>query len=444
MKKKFLKIAAFATAGIIASSVFAVGAPLITESAYAMTDSTMAANTAVLNAKTPEQIESALKEAGNLATADNPYIVYVPKGTYKMTKKLTVPTNVTLVAEKQTVFEPTTETNFTQFFMVYGNVYGGTYSGKNMAYYCLRFADVKFEGKNGTIERTNVSNSKRAGIVAIGSNTRYAYVYNNNVTGCGNSGISAVSGAWMAVVSGNKCRNNKSSGINIGHANINTISNNVLTGNTGHGISTDIDGSGGHKYCHIHKIRNNTITDNGLNGVYIDKKCYVDVIFSKNVIKNNGLNGLSIDADAYVNVMTKNTITGNKASNINVTGAKAVANIGNSNTISEAKTNNISINSGGSVSIYGKNNTVSNSTNHGISVNNGASLSITGKSNAIKDNSKFGIRVAGNSTADIINTTFSNNGGWAVKVEKGSSMKYDATSNISEDKTAPNRIYIEK
>ena len=398
-----------------------------------------AANT--ITAKTPAAIETALAAAGSKATAAKPYAVYAPSGRYTMNRKLTVPSNVIFVAESDSYFTPKTSSGFTQFFMVKGSLYGGSYDGKGMAYYCLRLNNQSFSGKNGCISNTIVKNSKRAGIVAVGSKCRYGKVQNNTVTGCGNSGISAVEGAWINIVSGNTCKNNTLAGINLGHSNINVICNNTIIGNTGHGISTDSDGSG-QGYCHVHQIYGNTIRSNGYNGVYMDSNCYVDTKFYNNRIYNNLNNGLGIDDNAYVRGITKNIISGQTASGIRVCGKGSIAYIGSSNTISGSGTNNITIDSGGRVNLVGAGNVIKDSKGNGISLKAGSTLRATGKNNKILSNEGFGIRVDGKSAISIQNITFSSNGSFAVKVFSGSKATY-ANTNLSTAKGAANRIYFE-
>ncbi len=398
-----------------------------------------AANT--ITAKTPAAIKAALQTAGSKATASKPYIVYAPSGNYSMSSKLTVPSNVIFVAEDDSVFTPKTASGFRQFFMVRGSLYGGSYDGKNMAYYCLRLENQSFSGKNGCISNTTVKNSKRAGIVAVGSKCRNGKVQNNTVTKCGNSGISAVEGAWINIVSGNTCKYNTLAGINLGHSNINVISNNILIGNTGHGISTDSDGSG-QGYCHIHQICGNTIKSNGYNGVYMDSNCYVDTKFYNNKIYNNENNGLGIDDHAYVKGIIKNTFSGQASSGIRTYGAKSFAYMGSTNVITGSGTNNITIDQGGRVNLLGSGNVIKNSGGNGVSVKGGGIFYAPGKDNKIQNNEGFGIRVDGKSTINIRNITFSGNGGYAVKVFKGSRATYSNT-NLSTARGAANRIYFE-
>lgn len=394
-----------------------------------------------ITAKTPAAIQTALQTAGSKATAAKPYIVYAPSGNYTMPSKLTVPSNVIFVAEDDSVFTPKTASGFTQFFMVRGSLYGGSYDGKNMAYYCLRLENQAFSGKNGCISNTAVKNSKRAGIVAVGSKCRYGKIQNNTVTHCGNSGISAVEGAWINIVSGNTCKYNTLAGINLGHSNINIISGNTLIGNTGHGISTDSDGSG-QGYCHVHQINNNTIRGNGYNGVYMDSNCFVDTKFYNNKIYSNENNGLGIDDHAYVRGITKNTISGQASSGIRTYGTKSIAYIGSSNVITGSGTNNITIDQSGRVNLVGSGNVIKSSKGNGVSVKGGGVFYATGKNNKIQSNEGFGIRVDGKSTISIKNITFSSNGGYAVKVFKGSKASYSNT-NLSTAAGAANRIYFE-
>lgn len=306
----------------------------------------------VIKAKTPGKIETALYNAGAKATAKKPYIVYAPAGTYRMSRKLYIPENVIFTAEKGSKFTPTTSNNFTQFFMVGGSLYGGTYDGLGKAYYCLRLDRVKFKDMNGYITNTYVKNSIRAGIVAVGSGSKNGIIMNNTVTGCGNSGISAVEGAWIHTVSGNKCRNNTEAGVNVGHSNIDIIANNILTGNTGHGISTDTDGSG-QTYCHIQKIMNNTIKYNGKNGVFMDKNCKVTTFLKNNKIIDNYTNGISIYADGVIKGISGNTIKDNDGSGIRACGKGSAAYVGSNNKITG---NAITMLEGGKVIIKGKNN----------------------------------------------------------------------------------------
>ena len=394
-----------------------------------------------ITAKTPAAIQTALQTAGAKATASSPYIVYAPSGNYTMSSKLTVPSNVIFVAEDDAFFTPKTASGFTQFFMVKGSLYGGSYDGKGMAYYCLRLDNQSFSGKNGCIEGTTVKNSKRAGIIALGTKCRYGKVLNNTVTGCGNSGISALEGAWINIVSGNTCKNNTLAGINLGHANINVISGNTIIGNTGHGISTNSDGSG-QGYCHIHQINGNTIKNNGYNGVYMDSYCYVDKKFYNNKIYNNLNNGIGIDDHGYVRGITKNVISGQASSGIRAYGKGAIAYIGSSNTISGSGANNITIDSGGRVNMVGSGNVIKDSKGNGISLKAGSVLRATGKNNKIQSNEGFGIRVDGKSTISIQNISFSGNGSFAVKVFSGSKATY-ANTNLSTAKGAANRIYFE-
>lgn len=443
MKRKIfgmiMAVALVLTSFVLPTQTFAASSYLsAAQSKYKVT----AART--IEAKTPQQIETSLTEAGKKASTSSKYIVHVPAGTYNMPKKLDVPKNVILVAEAKAIFRPTTSSNFTQFFMVYGNVYGGTYECKKMAYYGLRFADLSFKDDNGTIEKTTVKDAVRAGIIAIGNKTQFAYVYNNNVSGCGNSGISAVSGAWIAIVAGNTIVNNTASGVNLGSANINIIKNNIIKNNTGHGISTDIADKSGKPYCKINKIMGNTITGNGVNGVYIDRGCKVTTIFSRNIIQNSGMNGLSVDVGASIVTMAKNTITKNKKTNLHVQGKKTTVLIGNANDFSNAGTNNITVSDGASVTAVAKNNKFNNAKNIGISLMNGGYFKLYGKGNVVQSNGGFGVKVDKTSKAEIYYAQFSGNKGWGVKVDNGGKLIFGSTNlSLSKSAVAGKRVYFD-
>ncbi len=438
-KKLFARLLTALLAIVLIFSIPGTATAATTENLSAAGTKYGVSSNCIITAKTPDAIKNALQKAGGKATASRPYIVYAPSGSYAMKVKLTVPDNVIFVAETDSVF--TASSSITQFFTVRGSLYGGTYDGKSQAYYCLRLENQSFSGKNGYISNTVVRNSKRAGIVAVGSKCKNGFIQNNNVSGCGNSGISAVEGAWLNTVSGNTCSNNTLAGINLGHSNIDVISNNTLTGNTGHGISTDSDGKG-QGYCHIHKIMGNTIRNNKVNGVYIDGKCYVDVVFSRNKISGNLNNGLVIDEYAYVKAIAKNTFSGQGASNLRVTGKNANAYLGNKNTLASAGSNNITVDKKGRVTISGTGNVIKDSLGNGVSVNGASTFRATGKNTKIQSNKSFGIRVDGKSTIKLKNVTFSNNGSWAVKVYRGSKATYSNT-NLSTANKAKNRIYIQ-
>lgn len=372
----------------------------------------------VIKAKDQGEIEYALKTAGDKASAKRMYIVYAPSGTYKMTKPLTIPANVVFVAEPDSKFSPVTADGFNRFFMVKGSLYGGSYDGKKMAYYCLRLENTTFYGMNGYITHTAVKNSKRAGIIAVGSKNRNGYILNNTVSGCGNSGISAIEGAWLSSISGNICKGNFLAGINLGHANADIINDNTLTGNTGHGISTNTDESG-QGYCHIHKIMNNTIRKNGFNGVYMDENCYVDQTFSGNTITSNKTNGVGIDPGGYIKGISGNTISGNSGSGIRVYGNNSIAYIKGENTISGNGTNNITILDNALARITGSGNLIRKSKGNGVSLKKSAAFIVSRGSNKIYSNKGFGIRAEDKCSVIIKNVTFSKNGGESVRSLSG-------------------------
>lgn len=398
-------------------------------------------DSSIIQATTPTAIKDSLAKAGSAATASSPWIVYAPTGNYAMSAKQTVPSNVIFVAENNSVFTPTTTNNFTQFFLVDGSLYGGTYECKNMAYYGLCFGKIAFSGStNGTIRNATVKNPKKYGVVANNASTKNAKVLYCKVSNSGASGVSAVMGSHMSLVSNCTVTSSKESGINLGHANIDVISYNTLQNNKGHGISTDIDGSGGHKYCYIQTIANNTITGNGVNGVFIDKNCRVTTSFANNNVSQNKQNGLSVEANGLVKGIAFNTFSGNKSSNLRTIGKGTKAYIGNKNIFKKAGTNNITVENRSTVQLSGSNNAITLAKGNGISLKNRGSFVVkSGKKNQIKSNKGFGIRIEKKCTCKIANFVFGKNKTGAVKAYPGCKFTYK-NCGLSTKAKAKNRI----
>ncbi|MBR0404086.1 MAG: right-handed parallel beta-helix repeat-containing protein [Eggerthellaceae bacterium] len=414
----------------------------------------------ILVASTPSAIEEQLATAGGRASAAAPWIVYAPAGTYAMPKKLVVPKNVIFVAEASSSFYPTTSSNFTQFFWVYGSLYGGTYDGKNMAYYGLRFGSATFsDATNGSIRNADVKNAQVYGIVAMGTGTKNAKVDNCRVTGItgiqdsktkkwkGGSAISAAGGARIYSVTNCTASACKQSGINLSHADIDIISGNTLKNNQGHGISTDIAGDG-QNHCYMKTVTSNTIESNGVNGVYIDKNCCISSTFAKNTVSNNKLNGLSIAANGVVKGIANNKFNGNgrnkvvknRATNLRVAGSKAVAYIGSGNTFTRAGNNNITIDNRAVVYLSGSNNYITSATNNGISLKSRGSLIVkSGKKNRVTGNGGFGIRIEKRCTCKISNFVFGKNKTGAVKAYAGCTFTHKKCG-LSTKRGAKNRI----
>ena len=395
----------------------------------------------IVLADTSAKIENVMKAIEERTDVGDPFIVYAPPGNYKLSNNLIVPENVILVAEKESIFEPLTSEAFSQLIVVHGNIYGGTYDCKDIVDYGLRFGADAFRRNNGIIERASVLRAKENGIIALGSETRFACMYDNTVSECGNAGISAEAGAWVAVASGNNCSENKGSGIRLQDSNINIINNNVLNGNGLCGISTETgDPTAESAVCQIHKMVNNEISGNGSDGVYIAENCCVDVSFARNDIRDNRGNGLKVGGNAYVNAMVKNRFSGNAEANIYASGEGSSVKISNSNVMQNADIN-LSVSEGGSIAINGENNRILTAVSHGILVSSGAVLHIGGEANRIAGNGGAGIMLTGNSAVKITNTVFRKNKKFAVRVEQGSSFDYDRSSNIGEEKDAENRVY---
>lgn len=401
------------------------------------------------------EIEPALRQASaKNPTLQSMWIVHVKEGTYNMTKKLDVPQFVVLVSEDKTHY--VAAANITQFFTVYGSLFGGDFNANNKADYGLRFANIdlstvgKGDQLNGWIERATVANAKKFGIVSIGSNTTYGYVYGNTVKNCGKSGIAAVEGSWLAVINRNTVSGCKESGISLSESNMNVIKNNDINNNGGHGISTDVDSKGyqDHKYCKINKLMGNSITNNKMNGVYVDKKCIVK-LFSRNKIHSSGNCALSIDANGVVGsekeelYIAKNEFMNSTRSNLNVNGGTAI--LGNANLFQNSKVNGVNIESKGKVILVGRNNYFgAGNKNVGISLKGKSSFVVkNGRNNYVLNNGGFGIRVDGNSICTISNMIFRDNGGFAVRVYKGSTFSFKKCGDLSTSKNAKNRVYID-
>ena len=378
----------------------------------------------VVTARTPDTIKTSLQTAGRSASSDKMYIVYAPAGTYRMPVRLTVPANVIFVAESNSVFYPTTSDKFSQFFLVEGSLFGGRYECQNMAYYGLRLQNVRFTGNNGHISYATVRKSIKAGIVASGASCKRGYFEYNTAAECGNSGISILAGAWLHLAKGNTCSHNNPSGINLNHSNVNYMSFNTIIGNTGHGISTETDGSG-QGYCHIHKITKNVIKQNGVSGVYLDENCYVDQSFFGNTISENTLHGLGIDAGSYVVALSKNTFSKNKGSNLRVTGKGSYVKTKGGNLFTGAVSNNITVVNQAKMYMTGSKNIIENSSANGIYIDNSSLFKTTGTTTTIRNNAAWGIRVKGNSRLILKKATkFSGNGSGSIEKLEGGTVKY--------------------
>ena len=359
----------------------------------------------------------------NVPTA--PAIVHVASGAYTYDKYITVPENVILCVEDGVTF------TLSKCVKVSGSVYGGTYIVAGRDNRTIEFANKAFSGVNGTVAYTVSSNdkstSKNYGIVVNGSSTTGAKILNNTVSDC-YSGINVFRGATAEEISGNTTTGNLEAGINIVKSDVHKIKNNTISNNGKHGISTDIASAmDGKSSCTIDEISGNTIANNGKKGLYVESSLVKKV--ANNVITGNET-GIGVGAGSKALALNGNKVCKNKNENLVCTGSGAyveiVANNKFDGATNKSKGNGVVITDKAKVKVTGAKNTFSSNKKNGISLTKKATLQITTKSgkNQVQKNKNMGIGVYGKSKANIKNVNFNKNKKYAMYVEKGSKGTY--------------------
>lgn len=375
----------------------------------------------VLEAKNVSALTQKLNEAKAKATAEKPYIVHVPSGTFKLTTRVSIPINVILVSESdvQFIWNGAGAIN-DHMINVAGSIYGGTFSGgskpdSSKVSSVIRFNYAEgtgtFTGKNGIVQKATVMNGNKNGICVREPQCEGAQIISCVVKNNYWNGITIEKDASCKLIKDVKSANNghgaEGSGINISHANVTKIVKCKLLSNKDKGISTNSDPISGYKQagCAIGTVSDCTIQKNAVNGIYLKPKCSIKN-FTGNTVSENG-DGLvcagttaaGTTGSSAVKNVNNNTFSANKRGQVVAQDQGAVVYLGSNNKIINgqgsgilaSKSNNKKATKGGIVNITGDNNVINGNKLAGFSVQNGGQLNITGKSTQIKSNTTQGI-----------------------------------------------------
>ncbi len=378
-----------------------------------------------------DSLSESLRRAEDMAEeTQQMFMVYLVPGDYKTDDAVRVPENVLLVGEKDTVI---TQTSLRPNYLirVSGSVYGGTYVGNpkmpDKQGRVILFNDHEFKAPNGIVQNTNVSKAGWSGIEARGTSTKGCQVIGNTVKNCNGNGIRSIGGSTIALIEGNDVSGSGQAGIDITLANVNVIKGNNIHKVKGHGISTDTEqkfksgqvGYGCKAKCVIKDVIDNTITDTGTHGIYLEDNCHIKGTMSGNKIGKNGKCALGTHPKTTVGNMEKNELYGSKMS---VFGVSGNAVMGSGNIIRNGKATGIAISKGGKLTIKGSKNKIYKNKGNGITLTESCSLKITGKKNSIYSNSWGVILVGKKCKATIKNTSIYGNKKGAIYCNKGSSF----------------------
>lgn len=260
---------------------------------------------------TKNKLNKAIDEASEKATAKAPCAVYVASGTIN-NGSFIVPKNVVLISEKKVTYNKS-------FFSVNGVVYGGKFDGKKRTNKILEISTSKYGKLNGVVEYTTVKNAIEVGITCFGS--KATSMNNNTVTNCVKAGVGSYNGANVKNIKNNVIKKigkgKTGSGINIVGAKAGNIVGNKVTYCKGHGLSTNYYVY--KKGCSIKVVDKNTISHNGVHGVYLNKS-KITKSMKKNKIMYNKKCGFRIDGKSSVRGYRGNKYKGNKSSDLSNAG----------------------------------------------------------------------------------------------------------------------------
>lgn len=391
----------------------------------------------LLNAKTyratsVSTLNTALT-AAKKATAKDPYVIHVLKGTYKLSKGIVIPANTYLVNESGASYIWTGASGANQMISVSGYLYGGTYNGSSKVISVIYFTKkTTFSGNNGIVNKATVTKAKKNGITAY-EGAKNVQILNCKATYCIENGISIERGSTAKLIQGCTSSNNTYSGINLSHSSVTTIKSCVLKNNGDKGLSTNSDpfsswgAVGKNTYgCTITTMTGCTVQGNKAHGVHLKPYCKIGTFSSNKLINNedglvcNGVGSDKSNKGPSTATVKSCTFSGNTRSNLHAKNPKAVITVGASNTFDGASKskNCLMATEGGALKITGSNNVIKNAVNAGISVTgSSSSVTISGTGTKIQTNGKQGIFIdAGKVTITGGNTLVSSNkdaGLWA-------------------------------
>lgn len=349
----------------------------------------------IIAANSMDSLGDALDDAEDRASdSSSMFMVYMLPGNYKASYPITVPKNVLMVGEKETVF--TYSGSMSYAVLLDGSIYGGTFIWKAdlgpKKGRMLLFDDHSYSAPNGIAKNTIIKGSGWSGIEARGTSCKGSQVIGNTITDCKGNGVRSIGGSTIALVQGNKISGSGQAGIDITKANVTVIKDNYIHDVKGHGISTDTEqkftsssqpGYGCKSKCVIKDLINNKIINTGTHGIYLEDNCHITGTMSGNKIGKNGKCALGTHPKTTINKMVKNELYSSKLSVFAVYGT---ATMGSGNIIRNGKAAGICISKGGKLTIKGKNNKIYNNKKNGIQLVEKCSLNMSGKRNYIYGN----------------------------------------------------------
>lgn len=351
----------------------------------------------VYKASPVADVSSFLTRASSAASAGDPCIVYAPAGSYAIKGGTTVPANVILVGEAETVFSCAAKADV--MIKLSGSIYGGTFDGKGQNKTIIRYAETTMSGNNGIIENASIINSSYYGIVAMHVGAQGGKVLGCTVTNCVASGISILDAARIDRIENCNVSDNGTAGINLSHADVGPIVGCTLNNNGDKAVSTNSDPVAGYTKpgCTLDAIENCTIIGNKTNGVHIKPLCTLGS-FTGNYMQGNmdcltavavtpaGTKGASV-----INNVSNNTFTGSNRAQLKAVGKGATMNIGSGNVITNGKASGIEAESSGVVKVNGDSNKIQKNKGAGLNAKSKSKITIKGKGNVISKNKKFAV-----------------------------------------------------
>lgn len=384
----------------------AAAAPQLGANALAAMSKYKVSSGCILEAPDASELSVALRRLANDATETTPYIVYATGASYSLGSAISVPPHVILVAESGTTFVFAGSSGANAMVTVGGVVFGGQYDGAKRAKNVLYFAKSVFTGNNGIVERVVVRNASAQGILANEPSCQNAQAIDCTATGCSQNGLCVLKGASFKLVRGCTFSANHDSGINLSHADIQTIDRCTVVNNGDKGISTNSDkaaqyGSAIQAGCTIGTISNCLFSGNEAHGVYIKPKCYVNS-FVNNTLANNGdgicacgKTAAGTTGTSYIKNVTGNSFKNNSKSNVASQWVGSTIYLGNGNTMTGGY-NSLMAKEGGELIVSGNSNTITGAKSAGISVMGGKSkLLIKGSGTTIKSSKSSGLYIDG-------------------------------------------------
>ncbi len=341
------------------------------------------------SAATAQELQAELNGAASLGSAESMAMVHVSGNIEVNIYRLTVPENVVLCAEDSSTFGFSYASSR---ILVNGSVYGGAYEGNGTAgHVFIMESDFDPSGKNGIIEKTAISGPTANGIfVNKGSGSK---IIGNTITGCGVNGIRVAGGddsdsnIYMVkdnTIVGKKGTASSQSGLDIHVSSVNYVIGNTIRSNQGHGISTSTEGDSSigkprlvGRECVMNYVEDNTISDNGTQGIWLEYNCKIKDSFKNNKISGNTSNGLAMGAAAYVRNAVDNEIYDNGRSNLSLVGEARVTDENGNEIAPELRT---------SIELVSGNRLYGSREKQGIATAGPVSIEITGTGNEVCDN----------------------------------------------------------